>query len=92
MCWLHMALAATMGPPDRPHILFLLQDDLGHYNVAFNSDRSDKPSADVASVSPQLTGLAKQGIILDRHYTHWHCSPSGDRCSRAGSPSIMARS
>jgi len=65
-----------MGPPDRPHILFLLQDDLGHYNVAFNSDRSDKPSADVASVSPQLTGLAKQGIILDRHYTHWHCSPT----------------
>ena len=26
--------------------------------------------------TPQLTMLAKQGIILDRHYVHWHCSPT----------------
>jgi len=60
----------------KPHILFVLQDDLGRYNVAFNADRTDKPSADVRAVSPQLTMLAKQGITLDRHYVHWHCSPT----------------
>ena len=60
----------------RPHILFILQDDLGHYNVAFNANRTDEPSADVSHVSPHLTALAREGIILDRHYVHWHCSPS----------------
>ena len=72
------ALSATKGGhlAPRPHILFILQDDLGHYNVAFNANRTDKPSEDVASVSPHLTALAREGIILDRHYVHWHCSPS----------------
>jgi arylsulfatase B len=71
--------ATPVQRPDadpKPHIIFFLQDDLGRYNVAFNADRTDMPSVDVASVSPQISMLAKQGIILDRHYVHWHCSPT----------------
>ena len=71
----NILLLAALGAP-RPHILFILQDDLGHYNVAFNANRTDQPSADVSSVSSNLTALAQDGIILDRHYVHWHCSPS----------------
>ena len=26
--------------------------------------------------SGNITALAKDGVILDYHYTHWHCSPS----------------
>ena len=67
-------MAAAAGP--KPHIIFFLQDDLGHHNVAFNADRTDWPSADVAAVSSNTSALAREGIILDRHYTHWHCSPT----------------
>ena len=70
-----MAATATTNAT-RPHIVFFLQDDLGHHNVAFNADRTDLPSADVAAVSGHISTLARQGIILDRHYTHWHCSPT----------------
>ena len=73
--WL-AAAAGVSNVTTQPNIIFILQDDLGHYNVAFNADRTDEPSPDVAAVSPQITALAKQGIILDRHYVHWHCSPT----------------
>ena len=39
-----------------PHLLFFLQDDLGHYNVAFNADRTDLPSEDVRNVSYRPSG------------------------------------
>ena len=58
----NILLLAALGAP-RPHILFILQDDLGHYNVAFNANRTDQPSADVSSVSSNLTALAQDGII-----------------------------
>ena len=73
---LALATCVALGAAPRPHILFILQDDLGHYNVAFNANRTNMPSEDVTSVSPHLTALAREGIVLDRHYVHWHCSPS----------------
>jgi len=67
---------ASGAPSTKPNLLMILQDDLGHWNVGFNSQRSAMPSADVAAVSPNLMALAKEGVILDRHYVHWHCSPT----------------
>lgn len=53
----------------RPHLLFLLHDDNGYHEVGWtNPARLD--------VTGNLTALAREGIILDRHYAHYHCSPS----------------
>ena len=52
-----------------PHILSILQDDLGWHDSGINNP-------DAAAWSPNITQMAKSGIVLNRHYTHWHCSPS----------------
>ena len=44
--------------------------DLGHYDVAFNGN------AAAAMITANITKLAKDGIILNQHYVHWHCSPT----------------
>ena len=54
----------------RPHIFMFLQDDLGHDDVAFNGN---KVNLDVTS---HITAAAEEGIVLKRHYVHWHCSPT----------------
>jgi arylsulfatase B len=53
----------------RPHIVFLLHDDNGHHEVGWNNP-------DRLNVTGNLTALARSGIIMSRHYTHYHCSPS----------------
>ena len=58
----------------RPHIVAFLQDDLGWYDAFANL--TDIQSAAVGSASANLQALAADGILLLRHYTHWHCSPS----------------
>lgn len=54
----------------KPHLVFILQDDLGWYDVAFNGNTNN------SDVSGNLTSLAADGIVLRRHYVHWHCSPT----------------
>jgi arylsulfatase A-like enzyme len=42
-----------------------LQDDLGFDDVAFNgNDRN-------LNISGNITQLAREGVILNRHYVHW---------------------
>lgn len=53
----------------KPHIISILEDDLGWYDSGIHN-----PTA--AAWSGNITALAKQGIILTNHYSHWHCSPS----------------
>jgi len=65
--------AAPTPPPfpaPRPHILMVLQDDLGHDDVAFNGNSVNM------DVTGNITALANEGLILKRHYVHWHCSPT----------------
>jgi arylsulfatase A-like enzyme len=65
--------AAPTPPPSpapRPHIVFILQDDLGHDDVAFNGNAANE------DVSASISALARSGIALRRHYVHWHCSPT----------------
>lgn len=54
----------------KPHILFVLLDDLGWEDVGFNR-AAGKPS-----VTPTLDSLASAGIVLDRHYVAPLCSPT----------------
>ena len=55
--------------PKRPNVVFLLADDLGWGDVAFNG-RKDRPT-------PNLDRLAKQGTVFRRWYTAAVvCAPS----------------
>jgi arylsulfatase A-like enzyme len=47
-----------------------LQDDLGHDDVSFNGNQAN------LDVTGNITAAARSGIILKRHYVHWHCSPT----------------
>lgn len=53
----------------RPHIIFLLADDLGWNSLGYQN-------FDLGEVSPTLTQLAQEGIILDSYYAQEVCSPS----------------
>ena len=59
--------------PKLPNIVFILQDDLGLYDVAFTTT---SPSHQSQVISGNLTQLAKEGVVLKQHYVHWHCSPT----------------
>ena len=54
----------------KPHLVFLLQDDLGHFDVAFSGNKA------AATITANITKLATDGIVLRSHYVHWHCSPT----------------
>lgn len=60
---------ALWGVVSKPHIISILQDDLGFYDSGIHN-----PEA--ASWTANITSLARGGIVLERHYTHWHCSPT----------------
>ena len=53
----------------RPHILFVLQDDMGWNDIGFNN-------AEMEAVSGNLTALAGAGVQLQNHLVHFHCSPT----------------
>lgn len=58
----------------KPHILFLLLDDLGWAEVGWN--RAEK-TREVQT--PNMDSLVADGINLQRHYVHKFCSPT--RCA-----------
>lgn len=61
----------VVGGADKPpHVFMFLQDDLGHDDVAFNGNEVN------LDVTANITAAARDGIILKRHYVHWHCSPT----------------
>eukprot|EP00750_Incisomonas_marina_P001269 INCI1106.2.p1 GENE.INCI1106.2~~INCI1106.2.p1 ORF type:complete len:597 (+),score=61.47 INCI1106.2:143-1933(+) len=55
-----------------PHILFILQDDVGWDNV----DWHNRGNGNVFNSTPHLHGLLREGIELTRHYAFKLCSPS----------------
>ena len=56
-----------MGAP-RPHILLFVVDDMGWAALGHRNPGH--------VVTPNFDAAAADGIILDRHYVHWHCSPT----------------
>lgn len=51
----------------KPHIFLVLADDFGWHNIGFRNPEIR---------SPNLDKMAKDGIILDRHYVFKYCSPT----------------
>ena len=51
----------------KPHILFVLVDDLGWSDVGFHGSKIRTPNID---------SLATEGVILDNYYVQPICSPT----------------
>jgi len=49
----------------KPHIISILQDDLGYDDINLNTEWTKN-----------ISSLQNEGIQLTNHYTHWHCSPT----------------
>jgi len=53
--------------PYRPHILFVIVDDLGSHDLGMHGTGINTPVAD---------GLARDGLYLDQFYVHPCCTPT----------------
>lgn len=67
-----LGAATASAAARRPHLVFMLADDLGWYDTAVTGDQSSASRR----ATHNLTQLADQGMRLSHHYVHWHCSPS----------------
>jgi arylsulfatase A-like enzyme len=68
----HREQKQTLAPPQggfphRPHVVLWLTDDQGWSNVGYHNPHYHTPNMD---------GLAKHGVTLERHYTFPWCAPS----------------
>jgi len=52
-----------------PHLVTVIGDDMGYHTVPWHS----KPMKEYA---PTLAMLAQEGVVLDRHYAFYVCSPT----------------
>lgn len=73
--------ALSSGESTLPNIVFFMLDDYGWANVGFHRNGTDREV-----VTPSLDALAKEGIILDRHYVHQFCSPTRSALQSGRSP------
>jgi hypothetical protein len=68
------------GPPpvpaagSRPHVVFMLADDIGYGNLGWLRRRGGGSIPEVAT--PNMDSLVRSGINLGRHYTYKVCSPT----------------
>ena len=73
-----MAQAAAQGAQavaPRPHLVYVLTDNLGWGNVGYHREASPT-GASAEVVTPNIDRLVATGIELDRFYTYKFCSPS----------------
>ena len=61
------ALSARAAP-SKPHILFIVADDLGYNDLGFRNGNK--------TISPTLDALAREGVDMRDYYTFKICSPS----------------
>ena len=54
---------------NKPHVVFFLADDLGWNSIGYED-------YDLSFATPFLTGLAKQGIIMNNYYAQEVCTPA----------------
>jgi arylsulfatase B len=64
---------ASRADAVRPHIVFLMADDLGHGNVGWHRRGPDAvPEAN----TPAMDALVAEGVALERVYSYACCSPT----------------
>jgi arylsulfatase A-like enzyme len=64
----------TLGMIDaqeKPNIVFILADDLGHSDISYNN-----PDPAKFRYTPNLDSICREGLYLENFYTHHVCSPS----------------
>ena len=57
--------------PKRPHIVFILADDLGYNDIGYHAINGMS-----AVKTPHLDTLANEGVKLENYYVQSICSPS----------------
>jgi arylsulfatase I/J len=62
-----LAHGSNANKPDKPHLVFIMVDDLGWSNVGWHNEKV---------LTPHSNALVREGITLDRHYLYVYCSPS----------------
>ena len=62
-------ILVTYSKDAKPHIVFILADDLGWGDVGWNNPV-------MADVTQRLSKLAKSGVTLSQYYVQQVCSPS----------------
>ncbi|XP_071099625.1 arylsulfatase I-like [Haliotis cracherodii] len=67
VCWLFVCSALSVSSANPPHIVLIVADDLGWNDVSWNNP-------DIST--PNLQGLASQGVILNSSYVMPVCSPT----------------
>lgn len=50
-----------------PHVILMLADDLGSYEVGFHNPRA---------ITPNIDELVHDGVLLERHYAYHMCGPT----------------
>jgi hypothetical protein len=55
-----LTIAALSSTDQRPDILLVVLDDVGHNDVAWGSNATD-----LAGLTPTLEALARRGVVLD---------------------------
>ena len=74
--FLFIFLASVTGPqapqpniviPPPPNIVIIVADDLGYNDVSWHNEMVK---------TPNLEGLARDGVILEQHYSQAVCSPT----------------
>jgi arylsulfatase A-like enzyme len=62
-----VAELSVASPAALPHVILMLADDLGNYEVGFHNPMAITPSIDT---------LANEGVKLERHYVYRFCAPT----------------
>ncbi|XP_077990950.1 arylsulfatase B-like [Glandiceps talaboti] len=73
-CYIHFIVLSLVVPlfmsseVTKPHIIFILADDLGYFDVGYRNGSIVK--------TPNIDKLAAEGVKLERHYGMLSCMPS----------------
>jgi arylsulfatase A-like enzyme len=68
--------ADELGVKSKPSAVFILVDDLGHNDVAYNNRSADGSTAGRKIISPNIDEMADTGIKLLHYYVQPICTPT----------------
>eukprot|EP01052_Picozoa_sp_SAG31_P019747 SAG31_NODE_1453_length_8285_cov_11.761544_8_plen_130_part_00 len=68
----HLLARGAGTAPERPHVLFMLADDLGFADVSFHWKEPNQAQIP----TPHLQKLADEGTVLQHYYVQPVCSPT----------------